>query len=365
MQVRVNAVVEYLMTNTDLLCEFLTNPFGVEQKARDLLSEIDDRPPSEAELERGLFCFQIAFHFLACLTIAARVGDSSLQKESIDRLHDRARAFYARKESQVALFELVVSPAERDRFNAGLPEQPDQPGGARVDAAAPATTMLALFDSVVPHRLREYVDAIGQPSHPHRLYPVAERVLFHYGARQYRPAAVAAVADFLAVNYNTAIVVSGLRAADAPQTEGQDAFMPMPLTPRMPDVTGKRPSKMYSAGTYVLRLVENVGPVGGGNIIRYRYVLALCDKRSGLPICLVTLEDSSSIANVLGVFEQNGSHSNYGTLGSRNLEEFIDQGLVLIRYRFDLGEVEEVALWSQQTRWKFWQNNEAAARTAA
>ena len=132
-----------------------------------------------------------------------------------------------------------------------------------------------------------------------------------------------------------------------------------------PDVTGKRPSKIYLAGMYVLRLVEDVGPVGGGDVIRYRYVLALCDKRSGLPICLVTLEDSSSIANVLGVFEQNGSHSNYGTLGSRNLEEFIDKGMGLMRYRFDLGEIEETVPWSQQPRWKFWQNDEAVARTAA
>jgi len=34
------------MTNANLLCEFLTNPFGDEQKARELLSEIDNRPVS-------------------------------------------------------------------------------------------------------------------------------------------------------------------------------------------------------------------------------------------------------------------------------------------------------------------------------
>jgi hypothetical protein len=156
-----------------------------------------------------------------------------------------------------------------------------------------------------------------------------------------------------------------LRAVDPPQTDDEDVFIPMPLTSTMPDVTGKRPSKIYFAGMYVLRLVEDVGPVGGGGIIRYRYVLALCDKRSGLPICLVTLEDSSSIANVLGVFEQNGSHSNYGTLGSRNLEEFIDKGMDLMRFRFDLGEIEETVPRSQQPRWKFWQNDEAVARSAA
>jgi hypothetical protein len=355
------------MITTDLLCGFLTNPFADEQKARELLSDIDDRPPSDAELERGRFCFQIAFYFLACLTITVRIEDASLQKRSIDRLNDRVRAFYARRESQVAFSDLVVSPAERDRFMADLSQQLDQPGGTRGDAAAPATTMLALFDFVVAHRLCEYVDAIGRSNHPRNLDLVAERLLFHYGAKEYRPAAVAAIADLLAVNYNTAsaIVVSGLCAVDAPQTDDEDVLIPMLLTSTMPDVTGKRPSKIYLAGMYVLRLVEDVGPVGGGGIIRYRYVLALCDKRSGLPICLVTLEDSSSIANVLGVFEQNGSHSNYGTLGSRNLEEFIDKGMGLMRFRFDLGEIEETVPGSQQPRWKFWQSNAAISQTAA
>src|SRR5258708_37252257 len=122
------------MTITSLLCEFLTNPFGDEHKARELLSEIDNRPPSDADLERGLFCFQIAFYFLACLAITARIEDSSLQKTSIDQLNDRARAFYARKKLQVQLCEFVVSPAERDRGIAVLRQQPAQPSGGGRDA---------------------------------------------------------------------------------------------------------------------------------------------------------------------------------------------------------------------------------------
>src|SRR6267142_2508136 len=141
------------MTSTNLLCEFLTNPFGDEQKTRELLSEIDNRPLSDAELERGLFCFQIAFYFLACLAITARVEDPTLQKTSIDQLNDRARAFYARKKLQVQVCELVVSPAERDRGIAVLCHGTD----AAPATTTPATTMLALFDLVVAHRLREYV----------------------------------------------------------------------------------------------------------------------------------------------------------------------------------------------------------------
>jgi hypothetical protein len=357
------------MIDTNLLCEFLINPFGDEQKARELLSQIDNRPLTDAELERGLFCFQIAFYFLACLAITARIEDSSLQKASIDQLNDRVRAFYARRESQVQFSKFLVSPAERDRFIAVLSQQLDQSAGTRVDAMPPATTTLALFDFVVVHRLCEYVDAIGQSNLPGKLYLVAEQVLFHYGAKKYRPAAIGVIADFLAVNYNTvsAIVVSGLRAADTPQTEDEDAFMPMPLTPMMPDVTDKRPSKIYLAGMYVLRLLEDVGPIGGGGIIRYRYVLAVCDKRRSLPICFVTLEDSSSVSNVLGVFEQNGAHSNYGALQGRNLShEFIGKGMGLIRDRFHLGEIEELVPRSQrQSRWRFWQSNGTVARTAA
>ena len=354
------------MTNVDLLCDFLTNPFGDEQKARELLSEIDGHPPSDVELARGLFCFQIAFYFLACLTITTRIEEASLQKRSIDRLNDRVRAFYARRESQLAFAELVVSQAERDRFIAALGLQSNQSESTGGDTPPLATTMLALFDVVVANRLCEYVDAIGRSSHPRNLDPVAERVLFHYGAKEYRPGAVEAIADLLADKYNaaSALVVFSLQEVDAPRIGDNDIFLPMPPTPRMPDLTGRRPCKTYLAGMYMLRLMEDVGPVGGG-IIRYRYVLALCDQRQGLPICLVTLEDSSSISNVLGVFEQSGSHSNYGTLPSRNLEAFIDQGMDLIKDRFDLGEITEMISWSQQSRWKFWQNSEAMAKSAA
>ena len=47
------------------LREFLTNPFGGEQKVRALLCAIENRPVSDAEFARGLFCFQVASYFLA------------------------------------------------------------------------------------------------------------------------------------------------------------------------------------------------------------------------------------------------------------------------------------------------------------
>jgi hypothetical protein len=354
------------MTNTDLLCEFITNPFGHEKDACDLLSKVDDRPPSDDELERGRFCFQIALYFLACLSITARIEESFARRRAIDRLNDRVRTFHALNESQLTLAAFVVAPAEKDRFTAALRLQSDEADAARGDTAAPSTTMLALFDFVVAQRLCDYVDAIGQSHDPGSLYPVAERLLFHYGAREYRRGAVAAIADLLAAKYNAAsvIVASGLQdVVDSPRIGEDGTLLPMPLTPRMPDVTGRRPSRTYLVGGHMLRLVEDVGAVGGG-IIKYRYVLGLCDQQLGLPICLVTLEDSSSISNVLGVFEQNGSHSNYGALRTRNPEEFIGEGMRLIKDRFDLGEFKEVH-GSPQSRWKFWQTSEAVVQTAA
>jgi hypothetical protein len=112
----------------------------------------------------------------------------------------------------------------------------------------------------------------------------------------------------------------------------------------MPDIAKKSPIRIYAAGRYVLLLLENVGPIGAGMTIRFRYVLAVCDERSRRTVCFVTLENSSSISNVLCVFEPNGSHSNYGALQGRNvLNEFIAKGMDLIRDRFELGEVEELS----------------------
>jgi|SRR5215510_5472292 len=366
------------MIDVDLLCEFLANPFGDEKKAREFLSEIGGRPPSDAELARGLFCFQLAFYFLACFAITTRIDDSSLQTEAIDQLNARVRAFYAREGSRVQFSEFVVSPDERDRFISVLHQQLNQ---TRLDATPPAETMLALFDFVVVHRLREYVDAMGQSNGPRRLYLVAEKVLFHYGAQNCHPAAVGLIANLLAAGHDavSATVAPDLHAVDAPRIDDTDtetdtdteadtdAVMPMPFSQRMPNIVGKRPIKTYLAGAYVLRLVEDIGPVGGRAIIRYRYVLALSDKRTNLPVCFVALENSSSISNVLGVFEQNGSHSNYGVLQGRDLlPEFMTKGMSLIMDRFHLSEIEELVPRSQgPSRRKFWQGKGAVARTAA
>src|SRR5262245_34912999 len=119
------------MTNTDFLCQLITNPFGSEQDARDLLSKIDERPPSDAEVDRGRFCFQIAFYFLACLSITARIDESFARRRTIDRLNDGVRTFHALNEAQPAFAAFLVAPAERDRFMAALQLQWDEDEAAR------------------------------------------------------------------------------------------------------------------------------------------------------------------------------------------------------------------------------------------
>jgi hypothetical protein len=340
------------MTSTMLLCNFCTNPFGNEQKARELLSVIENRSVSDVEFERGLFCFQIASFFLARLAVATHIEDSSLRKILLDQLHDQAREFFARSNSRIEFSDFVTSPAELDEPTPSVQQRLDDADGMPVDAPWRGSTKLELFDLVSSRRLREYEHAMGQPGSSHKFYFVANQVLFHYDQKRYHPLAVLMIADVLLANYNSVskMIDSGLHAINTPQTE--DVFQYLPLSASMPDLTRKRPSKIYLAGRYVLPLVENVGPIGGASTIRFRYVLAVCEKWRNLPLCLVTLEDSFSVSNVLCVFEQDGSHSNYGCLRDHNLlHEFIHKGMRLISDRFDIGESKE---WVARPQWQVW-----------
>jgi hypothetical protein len=69
----------------------------------------------------------------------------------------------------------------------------------------------------------------------------------------------------------------------------------------------------------------------------------------------VTLENSTSIANVLCVFEQSGSHSNYGSLhGHDPAQEFMGKAVILLGDRFELGEIEEQSLSVPPRRRRRW-----------
>jgi hypothetical protein len=100
---------------------------------------------------------------------------------------------------------------------------------------------------------------------------------------------------------------------------------------------------------------RDVTPIGGGDFAKYKYVIAVFDRRRHVPLCFVTLENSPLASNVLCVFEKNGSHSNYGTLSGPNLKQkFINKGVNLIRERFNLGELREMVARPQRPWWKFW-----------
>jgi hypothetical protein len=352
------------MLSTKLLCEFVTNPFGTEQKARELVSKIEGRELSPAELERGEFCFQITFYYLARLAIGANIPERSLQTTLLCQLHERIRAFYASAASTVCLSKLIVSATERDQINAALRRQQGDSEPACDTVSWVATTKPALFDLVGVRRLGEYGEAISRPNAGGRFYALAEQVLFHFGGRRYHPLAITIIADLLSVNYNIAseIVSSALEVVNTRQSENESSFQPLPFDPGMPDLAGRQPSRVYSAGRYVLLLFEDVVPIRRETRLRFRYVLALYDRQEGLPACLVTLEDSSSISNVLCVFERSGWHSNYGSLrGPDLLQEFVGKGMILLDDRFELGEIEEQPVRGQRHRHRWWKPFAAAA----
>jgi hypothetical protein len=315
------------MIAAKLLCEFVTNPFGNAGKARELLSELEGRELSDAELERGQFSFQIALYFVALLAIEANIADATVRRTFLGQMHERIRAFYAGAASTVLIGELMASHS----------------GGVDGGAPIPATT-LALFDLVGWRRLFEYRDAIKGSNPGDGFYILAQRVLLHYRGRTHHPVVVATIAELLLADYNIAsqIVSSGLATIESRQLESGDS-PPLLLGPGMPDLTDRQSVKTYAAGRYLLQLFEDVVPIGRKSRLRFKYVLALCDKQDRQPVCFVTLENSSAIANVLCVFERNGSHSNYGLLQGHNLaQEFIGKGVVLLGDRFAFDEIEEL-----------------------
>ena len=353
---RRQAAGEQSSASIDLLCKFLVNPFGNVEQTRELLSQIESRSIDDTELQRGEFCFQIAFYFLACLAIAAHVDDPVSQRSCLNQLYDRVRGFYARADVTVKFSGFIVAEAERDQFVTGLRELLEKTGEKHGDISRAVMTKLGIFDLIGLRRLHEYHGVRGLPNSPLRFYLVAERLLLHYGAKRYHPVVVAVITDLLSANYNiiSKIVLSEPCQVSPRDAEPEEPLDSLPLDSGMPNIANKQPSKIYSAGEYLLFLFENVWPIGARWTIRFRYVIVVCDRRRKLPICFVTLENSASISNVLCVFETNGSHSNYGALqGSDVLKEFIDKGTSLMRCRFDLSEIEE--LWpSRQPPRPWW-----------
>jgi hypothetical protein len=330
----------------NLLCDFITNPFGNIEQARELLSQIEGCSIDHTKLDRGTFCFQIAFYFLACLAIADHIDDPILQKSWIHRLYDRVRGFHAGTDLTARFSDFIVTASERTQFATGLRELLVKTGKQHDDISQVVISKLGIFDLVGVRRLHEYHVVLGLPDSPLRFYLVAEQVLLHFNGKECHTAVVAVIADLLSANYDilSKIILSDLGSADIRDGDAEGCFVPLPLDQRMPDIAGRRPSKVYLAGTYLLLLIENVGPIGSQGAIRFRYVLAAYDRRRELPVCFVTLEDSASISNVLCVFEADGSHSNYGSLRSRDVfGEFLDNGMRMMRERFNLGEIEELS----------------------
>src|ERR1700738_3973491 len=110
-----------------------------------------------------------------------------------------------------------------------------------------------------------------------------------------------------------------------PLKRGSGEYSPIPFSPNLPDVTKSIPIKAYSTdSSYMLLLSQDVAPIGGGDFIKYKFVMTLIDKRDNQLRCVVTLENSSVASNVLCVFGADGSHSNFGSLvGPDLMHEFV------------------------------------------
>jgi len=325
--------------NTSLLREFITNPFGDEQKARELLTEIEGHELSAAELARGEFCFQVAFYFVVLRAIDATIADPSVRKAFLSQLHERLRAFYARDTRPVSCTELAAAPAERERIEVALRQAFDEPAPANAIPEPTPTVKLALFDLVGMPRLEQYQLLAGED----RFRALAQLLLLHYGARPYHPMVIDVVADLLAANYTIAceIVGSSLEVINTRRNEREAAPLPpLPLAPGMPDLVDRKPRRAWRVNRYALLLFDDVAPMGGKANLRFRYVLALCDRATRRPLCLVTLENSRSLADILCVFEASGAHSNYGSLQGHGPREFMGKAVILLRDRFDLPELE-------------------------
>jgi hypothetical protein len=208
---RRQAAKEQSSASINLLCKFLVNPFGNVEQARELLSQIESRSIDDAELQRGEFCFQIAFYFLACLAIAAHVDDPVSQRSCLNQLYDRVRGFYARADVTVKFSGFIVAEAEHDQFVTGLRELLEKTGEKHGDISRAVMTKLGIFDLIGLRRLHEYHGVLGLPNSPLRFYLVAERLLLHYGAKRYHPVVVAVITDLLSANYNyIQVALSGL-----------------------------------------------------------------------------------------------------------------------------------------------------------
>jgi|SRR5215831_12383998 len=191
------------MIEARILRDFVTEPFPDEKQARNILAAIENRQISNQEFARALFCFQIAFYFLAWLAITEKIQDSSLQRDAVDEMHDQIREFFANPSSKVKFSDFIVSPAEQQQFVAALRQQLNESDETPIDTSALTTSRLTLFDLIGATRLREYYDAVGQPN-LHKFYGVAERVLFHWGAKKYESVPVMVLANLLSGNYGVA-----------------------------------------------------------------------------------------------------------------------------------------------------------------
>src|SRR6516164_3028578 len=118
---------------------------------------------------------------------------------------------------------------------------------------------------------------------------VTEKILFHFSSKKYESVPVVVLANVLLSHYAKAVeIVVSTNVSTQTHSQHETTPQPIPFSPSLPDITTKQPTKAYSARSYTLFFVQDVSPIGGGDFIKYKYVLALVDRDIKMPLCYVT-----------------------------------------------------------------------------
>lgn len=117
-----------------------------------------------------------------------------------------------------------------------------------------------------------------------------------------------------------------------------------PFSPSLPDITRKDSSRVFRLGDFMALLVKDTVPVsqrvGFGPLpfpLTYPYAMVLFDPRAKAPLCFVTLEKGLAAHPFLGMFRQNGEHSNLGPAPELLSEpKFVERALSLLCLEFSI-----------------------------
>lgn len=140
---------------------------------------------------------------------------------------------------------------------------------------------------------------------------------------------------------------------------------PILMSPNMPDVTKRDPSRTFSAEHLLIFLVSDIQPIGGPGILQYPLVMVVIDRRIGKQVFFVTLEESlltEAKSQMLCVFANDGRHINLGRFSSQDVEDdFVKRAKDIITEEFTVSNIKEIRaphFDKKQSTMKFFSGNQ-------